>query len=131
MTSNELNRAGFSCPSLKYNTPVFKDGKMSWVCSRKCVYMCPLPPGLRPSLLAIRPRVEIILQKSHLEVGTRELGMVHECRLLNLCRQTSLPLNQGCSMGMAMTVCSLPHGGIGTVLVSSTATFTINFPLQF
>lgn len=93
--------------------------------------MCPLPPGLSLSLLEIRPRVEIILQKSHLEIGTMELGMVHECRLLGLCRQTPLPLNQGCSVGMAMTVCSLPYRGIGRMLVSSTAEFTVNFPLQF
>lgn len=57
--------------------------------------------------------------------------MVHEHRLSDLCRQALLPLNQGCSVGMAVAVCSLPHGSMGKMLVSSMAKFKINFSLQF
>lgn len=43
----------------------------------------------------------------------------------------SAPFEPGVLGGMAVAVCSLPHGSMGRMLVSSMAEFKINFPLQF
>lgn len=74
-------------------------------------------------LLGVRASVEMILQKSHLK-GTGDDAKAQAQRSL---QQALLSLNPGCLMGIAVTVCSLPHGSMGRVLVSSMAIFTIAF----
>ena len=128
MASNELNKAGFSCPPLKYNTQ----------CSEKARSGGSAPGGACTWIFSLRACIpasdKATCRNYPAEIsfrGTRERGMVHECRLSDLCKQAPLPLNQGCSVGMAVAVCSLPHGSMGRTLVSSMAEFKINFLLQF
>jgi len=97
-----------------------------------------IPAGactLVPSLQACIPASDKATCRNHPTGisfrGRRELEMVQERRLSGLCKQAPLPLNQGCSVGVAAAVCSLAHASMGRLLVSSMAEFKVNFPLQF
>lgn len=53
--------------------------------------------------------------------------LMHEYRLGGCLQQALLPLNPGCWMAIAVTVCSLPHGSMRRVLLSSMPKFKITF----
>lgn len=120
---NEMNRAGFSCPSvvllLSTAPHCSKTARSGGSAPGVHVYRY-ISCGIA-SLLGVRTPVEIILQKSHLE-GTGDDAWAQAQRSL---QQALLSLNSGCLMGIAVTVSSLSHGSMGRVLVSSMAKFKI------